>query len=175
MGPLGYGLGWRLDTVKGETRIWHSGQCSGYSTLLSLYPDRGEGMAVATNLSGAVDVLQALELAVFHNLNPDWATVTEPARAVEKTSPAPPDALPEGHYRNAGYGDLILSVEGGRLWTRFQNAAPAELRTSPSGKPLLYLSEYRSGFPIDFRVSETTLRIPFEPQVTPIVFHRVDA
>ena len=65
-GPLHYGLGWRLDTVNGEPRFWHSGQCSGYSTLLTLYPQRQIGLAAASNCSGVVEALQALDAAVMH-------------------------------------------------------------------------------------------------------------
>lgn len=63
LGPLHYGLGWRIDTVHGEQRVWHSGQCSGYTTLLTLYPESGRGMACATNCSAAVEPLQLLDLA----------------------------------------------------------------------------------------------------------------
>lgn len=62
--PLHYGLGWRLDTINGEPRFWHSGQCSGYSSLLTLYPQRQIGLAAATNCSGMVEALQALDSAV---------------------------------------------------------------------------------------------------------------
>lgn len=61
-GPLDYGLGWRLDTVRGEPRYWHSGQCSGYTTLLTLYPERKTGMAAAVSRSEAVDALLKADL-----------------------------------------------------------------------------------------------------------------
>lgn len=63
-GPLSYGLGWRLDTVCGEKRVWHSGQCSGYTTLLSLYPERQTGLAAATNRTEAVNALHQLDLRI---------------------------------------------------------------------------------------------------------------
>ena len=65
-GPLHYGLGWRLDTVDGHQRAWHSGQCSGYTTLLSLYPKQGIGLAVATNRSAATHALHKLDLEFLH-------------------------------------------------------------------------------------------------------------
>jgi len=65
-GPLQYGLGWRLDTVKGKRRVWHTGQCSGYTALLSLYPEQGIGLAAATNRSSATDALHALDLKFLH-------------------------------------------------------------------------------------------------------------
>lgn len=66
LGPLHYGLGWRLDTVSGIRRVWHSGQCSGYTTLLSLYPDVGIGSAFATNQSSATQALHSLDLQFLH-------------------------------------------------------------------------------------------------------------
>ena len=57
---LDYGLGWRLDHIHGEPRYWHSGQCSGYTTLLCLNPDQKTGTALATNRSDAVDLLQEM-------------------------------------------------------------------------------------------------------------------
>jgi CubicO group peptidase (beta-lactamase class C family) len=65
-GPLHYGLGWRLDTVHGRRRVWHTGQCSGYTTLLSLYPEEGTGLAAATNCSATTDALHRLDLRVLH-------------------------------------------------------------------------------------------------------------
>ncbi|MDF3127989.1 serine hydrolase [Kiritimatiellaeota bacterium B1221] len=59
---LDYGLGWRLDRIQGEPRYWHSGQCSGYTTLLTLNPHRKNGLALATNRSDAVDILMELSL-----------------------------------------------------------------------------------------------------------------
>lgn len=64
--PLEYGLGWRLDTIHGEPRYWHSGQCSGFSTLLTLYPRQKRGLAAAVNCSGTVDVLQAMDRESLH-------------------------------------------------------------------------------------------------------------
>ncbi|WFB35395.1 serine hydrolase [Kiritimatiellota bacterium B12222] len=61
-GPLHYGLGWRLDTVRGIPRYWHSGQCSGYTTLLTLYPEQKKGLAIATHRSDAVDLLHGADL-----------------------------------------------------------------------------------------------------------------
>ena len=65
-GPLYYGLGWRLDTVHGVRRVWHTGQCSGYTTLLSLYPDLGMGCALATNRSAATEALHDLDIQFLH-------------------------------------------------------------------------------------------------------------
>lgn len=65
-GPLSYGLGWRIDTVHGRMRVWHSGHCSGYTSLLSLYPNEGVGLAAAVNRSEAVEDLHQLELDLLH-------------------------------------------------------------------------------------------------------------
>lgn len=58
---LDYGLGWRIDSEKGEKRVWHSGQCSGYTSLLCLWPEKKTGFAAATNLRDAVYALNAMK------------------------------------------------------------------------------------------------------------------
>jgi CubicO group peptidase (beta-lactamase class C family) len=46
----GYGLGWRVDTWRGQRRISHAGAVDGFRARVTLFPDRGVGIAVMANL-----------------------------------------------------------------------------------------------------------------------------
>ncbi|KAF9431477.1 hypothetical protein BGZ76_000254 [Entomortierella beljakovae] len=48
-----YGLGWILDSYKGNTMIWHTGAIDGYATSLALFPDSELVIAHLTNSQGA--------------------------------------------------------------------------------------------------------------------------
>src|SRR6516164_8594811 len=48
-GDVHYGLGFRSHRYRGERVVWHSGGHIGWSTLMTMLPDRGVGVAVFTN------------------------------------------------------------------------------------------------------------------------------
>lgn len=173
LGPLDYGLGWRIDTVNGDKRVWHSGQCGGFSSLLTLYPEHGRGLAVCCNRSSAVDALQALDLWIHHGVDPEWANSYAPTPTRDKRRPEPESSLlPEpGVYQHPGYGQLLIEKKGESLTARFQTAAPTPIQASRDGAPRLYLSEYDVDFPLR-AASADRIRIPFEPALESIVFER---
>jgi CubicO group peptidase (beta-lactamase class C family) len=49
-----YGLGFRSHSYRGERVVWYGGGWSGWSTLMTMLPDRGVGVAVFTNRSQSV-------------------------------------------------------------------------------------------------------------------------
>jgi CubicO group peptidase (beta-lactamase class C family) len=48
-GDVHYGLGLRSHWYRGERVVWHTGGWFGWSTLMTMLPDRGVGVAVFTN------------------------------------------------------------------------------------------------------------------------------
>jgi CubicO group peptidase (beta-lactamase class C family) len=48
-GDVHYGFGFRSHRYRGERVVWHSGGHIGWSTLMTMLPDRGVGVAVFTN------------------------------------------------------------------------------------------------------------------------------
>src|SRR5215471_2375235 len=48
-GDVHYGLGFRSHWYRGERVVWHAGGHIGWSTLMTMLPDRGLGVAVFTN------------------------------------------------------------------------------------------------------------------------------
>ncbi len=190
MGPLHYGLGWRVDSVCGEPRVWHSGQCSGYSTLLVLYPERKAGFAAATNLHAAVLPLQTLDLWIHHHISPEWLRPEQPgvrgqgtevrgqgsevrgqgSEGSKKTQPLkyPTTQLTPGLYSNPGYGDLEILVKDGCLQSRFQNSPPVPLQVQEN---ILHLTlpRYSVPFPITQPIPNQ-ITIPFDAQCENVVF-----
>lgn len=119
LGPLHYGLGWRLETFHGLNHVWHSGTCSGYSALVSLLPQQQRGFVALTNTNNSVDLLTSLafthyekELGLEQNQWLDLLsreeTLARTARSV-KTKPFPID----GCFINKGYG--TITAKHGRL------------------------------------------------------------
>lgn len=49
----GYGYGWMLINVEGETAVFHSGLNSGFAAHAALFPSRKTGAVVVSNLSGS--------------------------------------------------------------------------------------------------------------------------
>lgn len=177
MGPLHYGLGWRVDTVCGIRRVWHSGQCGGYSSLLVLYPEQHTGFAAAANLHASVLPLQALDLWIQHDIDPEWPspeTLEVGGRRAEvgntPTQPLnrPTTQLTPGLYTHPGYGDLELRVLNDKPHSRFQNTPPVPLHFA-KGIPRLTLPGYSVSFPIS-QTAPGRIAIPFEEACEPTEF-----
>ncbi|MCC5848716.1 MAG: beta-lactamase family protein [Verrucomicrobia bacterium] len=172
LGPLHYGLGWRLDRVGGSMRVWHSGQCSGYSLLLSLMPETGTGHVYACNRSGAVGALQALdflqktgkESGIF--CPPPPRLTPDPAHFV----PTGPKALPHGVYGNPGYGCLEVG-SGAHTWIAWQNSGPVPVEIDSQGAFSFKLPIYGARFEI--RAEGCGVQIPFQRGQAPIRFEKV--
>ena len=44
-----YGLGWFVDTYRGRMRVYHGGNLDGFTSLVTLFPNDGYGVAVLAN------------------------------------------------------------------------------------------------------------------------------
>lgn len=174
MGDLFYGLGWRVERVGARLRVWHSGQCSGYSVLLSLYPEEGRGIALAANRSGCTGGLHALDFSL--NLQQEGLAVFPPPPPPSASLDSGPGAgfletgaLPCGRYVNPGYGALDVMDRGGRLWLSFQETCPVPLREGRQG-PEFTLPVYGARFSVRWKAG--MLRVPFEPDLPAICFRQ---
>jgi CubicO group peptidase (beta-lactamase class C family) len=141
-GPLavnGYGFGWQIATVGGDTILNHGGGFTGFSTSMSFMPQRRVGVVVMTNASGTGAALADLAArAVYMRLvrgealpNDSLAQLrAEAARAREDVAAdrarraARPQNLPfpleayAGTYENPLYGRVVFSVVDGKLEAR---------------------------------------------------------
>ena len=133
-----YALGWQVFDYRGEKVVGHSGGMNGQITYTAMIPGRGVGLVVLTNaeergvMIGLRNVLldRLMDAPAF-----DWLGYWK--RAVEKqnrealaeleaSAPKPGAGGPSlplggyaGLYRDPWYGDLKVSVEGGKLRVDF--------------------------------------------------------
>ncbi len=137
---LGYGLGWFVSSYRGQRLVWHSGGWPGQVSRVTLVPELDLGVVVLTNQeSGAAFnaiTMHVLDAYLAPPQQTDWiaayAAAAErskqrAAQAWEKrvharngrSKPSLPLASYAGTYRDAWYGDVEVSFEGGRLGMRF--------------------------------------------------------
>ena len=198
-GDVHYGLGFRSHSYRGERVVWHGGGWSGWSTLMTLLPDRGVGVAVFTNRSQSM-VPEILANYVFDRVcgkEPiPWLdrfrerrrkfvaqldVDCEARKATQRLNTRPSHDLADyaGDYEHPGYGRMTIThAEGTLNWTYRGMSAPLahrhydtfELPEAP-GRLLPY------GLAISFSTDRAgdigSLAAPFEPLVKDIVFTRL--
>jgi CubicO group peptidase (beta-lactamase class C family) len=135
----GYGFGWQIATLGGDTILNHGGGFTGFSTSMSFMPERRIGVVVMTNASGTGSALADLAgRAVYMRLisgasfSPDSierlrveaGKAREEVVADRARRAARPQNLPfpleayAGTYENELYGRVVFSVVDGRLEAR---------------------------------------------------------
>jgi CubicO group peptidase (beta-lactamase class C family) len=137
-GDVHYGLGLRSHWYRGERVVWHSGGWIGWSTLMTMLPDRGVGVAVFTNRNPN-PVTEILANHVFDRVcgkEPiPWldrlreqrrkalAQIEidrEARKAARRLNTRPSHDLADyaGDYKHPGYGRITISHAEGKLnWT----------------------------------------------------------
>ena len=136
---MAYGLGWLMSDYRGRQLLQHGGGIDGMSAMVGLLPEADVGIVVLSNLNGN-QLPAALMMRVFDAYLGapvrDWsaeyrqlaATAEAAGRADEEqrkqmmvagTSPSLPLAHYAGTYRDATYGDLVVTLENGTLRARF--------------------------------------------------------
>jgi CubicO group peptidase (beta-lactamase class C family) len=128
----GYALGWQVQDYRGRRLISHSGGLSGQITQTAMIPSVGIGVAVFSNVED--NVSGGIRNAILDHLlgvTPayDWvasyvarnklaqesAVASLAQGGVEKRpegAPSLPLASYAGRYRDAWYGDIVVSVKG---------------------------------------------------------------
>lgn len=132
-----YALGWFVQDYRGRRMISHSGGLSGQITQTAMIPSLGLGVAVFSNSEDSVSqgIRNAILDAVMDAPRVDWPAIyvarrdrgqKEALEAIEggiDTPPAGGPSLPlkayTGRYRDAWYGDVVVSEKGGKLWIDF--------------------------------------------------------
>jgi CubicO group peptidase (beta-lactamase class C family) len=138
-----YGLGWRIDTYRGITRVAHGGNLNGFASRVSLFPEKNIGIVAFTNLGASplaghvtldmMDMLLGLEPANWSTRSLARRNATEAAAPVETTSPRITATTPSrplsafaGRFNHKGYGDML--VEAGAVGLKASyNAMPMVL------------------------------------------------
>jgi CubicO group peptidase (beta-lactamase class C family) len=131
-----YALGWFTRSYKGQVLVQHGGNIDGFSSLVSLLPRRGLGVAVLTNSDGYYNsVPAAITYTLYDRLlgleETDWNArlikfsdegldAEEKGKAVsgeERKSAVPSHPIADylGEYTHPGYGSYVFSQEGEML------------------------------------------------------------
>ena len=139
----GYGEGWSLSDYRGQRLVWHTGGWPGMVSRVTLVPELKLGVVVLTNQeSGAAFnavTYRVLDAYLGHEKK-DW--VAAYAAAVKKSEgnaddswkkhlaardrnarPSLPLSGYAGTFRDAWYGDVVVSQQGGKLRLAFSKTA----------------------------------------------------
>lgn len=198
-GAQDYGMGWFLTSYRGHYRVSHGGNIDGFSALVTLYPEDHVGIVVLTNQNGsALPGLVSLHAAdrIFGGPQRDWngealarskLARTEQRAAEQKkqtvrvlhTTPSHPLADYVGDYADSGYGTLTITLDSAHLTATYNGIRTAlehwhydvfnGLRnaTDPTFEDMKY------DFSGNVKGDIDAVAAPFEPAVSPIVFHRL--
>ena len=135
-----YGLGWRVQDYRGERLVSHGGALNFYRAQVALLPEHRAGVVVLTNINRGYAIIglrnALLDLLIggetqdwnAHFLAHDRKLDEEAAKSKrEKEAKRHRDTKPSrelsayaGTYSNAGYGDVVIAVEGDHLTLNWQ-------------------------------------------------------
>jgi CubicO group peptidase (beta-lactamase class C family) len=196
-----YGLGLRSQSYRGERVVWHGGGWIGWSTLMTMLPDRGVGVAVFTNrdpnavpemlASYVFDQVCGKEpipwLDRYRERRRKFVAQLDVDRQARKTTRRP-DTRPNhdladyaGDYDHPGYGRItITQAEGTLNWAFRGMSEPLAHRhydtfELPEAPGRLLPDRLAISFSTDREGNIASLAAPFEPLVKDIVFTRIAA
>lgn len=195
--PIGYGLGWFVESYRGRLHVHHGGGIDGFIAHVGFYPFDGLGVVVLANrdgtgLPGLLDQVIADRLLALGDK--DWVGEAAQAKAKAKaaeasaktTKPAPRELAPPaqplsayaGEYADAGYGPVTVRVQGERL---VLVDGAVEYPLEAVGRETFKLQEVAGAELLDgtqllfvtgFGGEVEALRVRLEPSVPPITFSR---
>jgi CubicO group peptidase (beta-lactamase class C family) len=139
-----YGLGWRIDTYRGMTRVAHGGNLNGFAARVTLLPEKNIGIVALTNLGASplpghvsldmIDMMLGLSPANWSARNLDRLERPETPSGTTRGPPhvlatTPSRALSEfvGRYNHKGYGDLFVTLGSDGVLQASYNAMPMAL------------------------------------------------
>jgi CubicO group peptidase (beta-lactamase class C family) len=200
-GDVHCGLGFRSHWYRGERVVWHTGGFIGWSTLMTMLPDRGVGVAVFTNRDPN-PVTEILANHVFDRVSGKepipWLDrfrerrrkalaqieVDRQARKAARrldTRPSHDLADYAGDYDHPGYGRITITHGEGTLnWAYRGMSEPLAHRhydtfELPEAPGRLLPDRLAISFSTDREGNIASLAAPFEPLVKDIVFTRSPA
>jgi CubicO group peptidase (beta-lactamase class C family) len=198
-GEAHYGFGFDCCSYRGDRIVWHSGGWIGWSTLMTLVPEFGIGVAVLTNRNPS-DVPAMLTWHIIDHLRGrapvNWRErfhkrreelLAQPQvdkdareRARHKgTQPAHPLADYAGDYEHPAYGTMSIKAQDGELhWSwrgMFATMAHRHFETFelPEVPDRLLPDRLAVTFLTDREGNIVSLSAPLEPMVKDIAFLRL--
>src|SRR6516164_5593367 len=200
-GDVHYGLGFGSHSYRGERIVSHAGGWFGWSTLMTMLPDRGVGVGVFTNRDGSA-VPEILANYVFDRVcgkEPiPWLDRRreqrrkfvaqleidrEARKATRRLNTRPSHDLADyaGDYDHPGYGRMTITHAEGKLhWAYRGLSEPLGHRhydtfELPEAAGRLLPDRLAISFSTDREGNIASLSAPFELLVKDIVFTRVPA
>jgi CubicO group peptidase (beta-lactamase class C family) len=199
LGDLHYGLGLGWGHYRGNLRLAHGGGWIGWSSLISLFPEKRIGVMVMTNRATS-PVAQLLTFCAFDRLcgldTINWLDrfrgrkqqflaqhkLDKAARSVSRkpnTRPTHPLSDYAGEYEHPAYGRVIIGLDGEALSWSWRGLSGSihhrhydifEIAENPT---TLSPDLLTVTFGYDREGTIDRLSIPLEPTVSDIVFCRV--
>lgn len=200
--PIGYGLGWFVESYRGRLHVQHGGGIDGFIAHVGFYPFDGLGVVALANRDGTglpamIDQIVADRLLQLGDK--DWAGEAAQAMAKAKAAeasakkagadtkqggdqpPSHPLADYAGVFADAGYGPVTVRVDGERLVIadgdkRYPLRHVARETFALEGEPGVELiAGMQVLFVTGYGGDVESLRVRLEPAVPPITFvRRVD-
>ena len=199
IGDAHYGLGFAAQSYRGDRTVIHGGGWIGWTTLMSMLPERGAGVAVFTN-HASNPVPEILTHFIFDRVcgrEPvPWLErhreryrkslaqldVDRQARkTLQRSNTRPSHELADyaGDYHHPAYGKMSIAQASGELrWAYRGMAEPLAHRhydtfELPEAPDRLLPDRLAISFFTDREGNIANLSAPFEPLVADIVFTRV--
>ncbi|MBD3414693.1 MAG: serine hydrolase [Candidatus Aminicenantes bacterium] len=195
--PASYGMGWFVDTYRGESRVHHGGNIDGFSAMVSLFPKQGLGFVVLANKNGtglpellirhAADLILEAEPKDWIGLAAERKAKGEEAgekaeekkqsRRIEGTQLAHSIEDYSGDYHHPGYGDIHVICENRALLFTYNDiTTPLEhwhyetFNAREAEDPTF--KDMKFTFRTNVNGFVAFLEVPFEPTLDPIVFEK---
>lgn len=134
-----YGMGWFTETFRGHTMVEHGGNINGFTALVTMVPDQNLGIVNLVNFNNSfntyataysvIDQVLGIEDGNWHvrfrdfvkellkaspegikALNGEQIEGTVPSRSLETYA---------GTFRNACYGDIVITCADGKLYFEY--------------------------------------------------------
>ncbi len=197
-----YGFGWFLSSYRGHYRVEHGGNIDGFSASVCFFPSDSLGIVVLSNQNNSQVpsvVRNLLADRLLHLPYIDWQTRLKSAynqavnqgreaqqSKVSPGMPAPATHKPEeyeGSFRHAAYGtaevyrngdSLMLRMGTFRFWLRHDRydlytLYPREGAGGPDTSNSLGVAQFNMNSSGEI----TSLSLPLEPTLAPLLFQRV--
>ncbi|GCE51397.1 CubicO group peptidase (beta-lactamase class C family) [Thermosporothrix hazakensis] len=191
-----YGMGWFLHTYRGHKMVEHGGNIDGFSSLVTILPQKNIGIVVLTNLQvnpvpsiltyNIIDRLLGLEAVPwnerfrkeFDEMKAAGTKGKEKSEEdrVQGTSPSHPLEAYTGDFEHPGYGTISITEHGGQLKAIF-NSMELPLKHYHYDVFDATVEKFdltiKMSFFTNTRGDIDTLSAPMESAVKDIVFKRV--
>ncbi|KIQ25075.1 beta-lactamase [Variovorax paradoxus] len=201
IGDSHYGLGLFCEQYRGDRTVAHSGSWTGWSTLMTLLPERRAGIVVLTNRTpgGATPILTFAALDRLCGREPvDWFGRLAPKRkqavAQQKldkkaaadvrhgeTRPSHPLEDYAGEYEHPAYGRIRIEQRGDGLAWQWRGTEDVlehrhyDVFVTPNRPTVMHPSDRTLTFRYDRQGHIDRVEVPLEEMVDDIVFRRVAA